>query len=56
MVAVQLRVDLRRFINNTMLCLEVDENQHTYHIKSDDNNRYDELFMAFNGKCIFIKI
>ena len=38
-----------------MLCLEVDENQHKYYIKSDENNRYDDLFMDFSGKYIFIR-
>ena len=38
-----------------MLCIEVDENQHKYYIKSDENNRYDDLFMDFSGKFIFIR-
>ena len=38
-----------------MLCIEVDENQHKYYIKSDENNRYDDLFMDFSGKYIFIR-
>ena len=39
-----------------MLCLEVDENQHRYYIKSDENNnRYNELFMDFSGKYILTK-
>ena len=50
------RIDLRKLTNNTMLCLEVDENQHKYYIISDENNRYDELFMDFNVKCIYIYI
>ena len=49
------RIDLRKLINNTMLCIEVDENQHRYYIKSDENNRYDDLFMDFSGKYIFIR-
>ena len=31
-----------------MLSLEVDENQQKYYMKSDENNRYDELFMDFS--------
>ena len=38
-----------------MLCLEVDEDQHNYHSKSDENNRYGDLFMDFSGKYIFTK-
>jgi hypothetical protein len=29
------RIDLRKLINNTTLCLEVDENQHKYYIQYD---------------------
>ena len=38
-----------------MQCLEVDENQHTYYIKYDEDNRYNELFMDFSGKNVFIR-
>ena len=38
-----------------MLCIEIDENQHKYYIKSDEDNRYDDLFMDFSGKYIFIR-
>ena len=49
------RIDLRKLINNTMLCIEIDENQHKSYIKKDDNIRYDNLFMDFTGKYIFIR-
>ena len=38
-----------------MLCIEVDENQHKYYIKETEKNRYDDLFMDFSGKYIFIR-
>jgi hypothetical protein len=38
-----------------MLCIEVDEEQHKNYIKQDENNRYDDLFMDFSGKYIFIR-
>ena len=38
-----------------MLCIEIDENQHKKYIKCDENIRYDNLFMDFNGKYIFIR-
>ena len=38
-----------------MLCIEVDEEQHKKYIKQDENNRYDDLFMDFSGKYIFIR-
>ena len=36
-----------------MLC--IDEHQHKHYIKYDENLRYDNLFMDFSGKYIFIK-
>ena len=49
------RIDLRKLINNTMLCIEIDEDQHKRYIKNDDNIRYNELLMDFTGKYIFIR-
>ena len=53
--ATKRRIDLRKLINNTMLCIEVDENQHKNYIKQNEQNRYDDLFMDFSGKYIFIR-
>ena len=53
--ATKRRIDLRKLITNTMLCVEVDENQHKNYIKQNENNRYDDLFMDFSGKYIFIR-
>jgi hypothetical protein len=41
--------------NNTMLCVEFDEQQHKNYIKYDENIRYDNLFLDFSGKYIFIR-
>lgn len=49
------RIDLRKLVNNTMLCIEIDENQHKYYDKKNEINRYDDLFMDFSGKYIFIR-
>ena len=49
------RIDLRKLINNTMRCIEVDEEQHKSNIKQDEEHRYDDLFMYFSGKYIFIR-
>ena len=38
-----------------MLCVEIDENQHKYYIKKDEENRYNDLFMDYSGKYIFIR-
>ena len=53
--ATKRRIDLRKLINNTMLCIEVGENQHKHYIKENETNRYDDLFMDFSGKYIFIR-
>lgn len=49
------RIDFRMLINNTLLCIEVDENQHKRYDKKDEEIRYDDLFMAHGGKFIFIR-
>jgi hypothetical protein len=49
------RIDLRKLINNTMLCIEIDEDQHKSYIKEKELSRYDDLFMDFSGKYIFIR-
>ena len=38
-----------------MLCIEINENQHKNYIKYDENMRYENLFMDFSGKYIFVK-
>jgi len=53
--ATKRRIDLRKLINNTMLCIEVDENQHKYYIKDKEIERYNDLFLDFSGKYIFIR-
>jgi len=51
--ATKRRIDLRKLINNTMLCIEIDEDQHKSYIKEHEKARYDDLFMDFSGKYIF---
>jgi hypothetical protein len=49
------RIDHRKLINDTLLCIETDENQHKYYSKEDEIARYHDVFMAFGGKFIFIR-
>ena len=42
-------------IRNTMLCIDIDEKQHKNYIKYDENIRYDNMFMDFCGKYVFMK-
>ena len=49
------RVDHRKLINGTMLAIETDEDQHKSYDEEDVENRYNDLFMAYSGKWIFIR-
>jgi hypothetical protein len=49
------RIDFRKLIGNTLLCIEVDENQHKRYKKNEEEIRYDDLFMIHGGKFIFIR-
>lgn len=45
------RIDLYRYIgNNHILCIEVDEKQHKWYDKQDEENRYNELYEP--GYCM----
>jgi len=49
------RIDLWRVIGNTLIAIEVDEHQHRRYDPADEEIRYDDLFMQFSGKWIFIR-
>jgi hypothetical protein len=49
------RVDHRKLINGTLLCVETDEHAHSGYDKRDEEIRYDDLFMVHSGKWIFIR-
>jgi hypothetical protein len=49
------RIDFRWLIGNTLLCIEVDEEQHKYREKEDELMRYDDLMMLHGGKFLFIR-
>ena len=49
------RIDHRKLIGNTLLCIETDENQHKGYDKDKEEIRYDDLFMLHGGKFIFIR-
>jgi uncharacterized protein YqkB len=53
--ASKRRIDLRQLVNETMICIEIDENEHKNYCKIDEKNRYDDLFMDFSGKYVFIR-
>ncbi len=49
------RIDFRTLIGNTLLCIEVDENQHKYRDEEDEEIRYDDLMLLHGGKFVFIR-
>jgi hypothetical protein len=49
------RIDHRKLIGNTLLCIETDEHQHKSYNKIDEEIRYDDLFMLHGGKFIYIR-
>ena len=49
------RIDHRKLIGNTLLCIETDENQHKRYDEKDEEIRYNDLYMLHGGKFIFIR-
>ena len=49
------RIDFRKLIGNTLLCVEVDEFQHKRYKEKEEEIRYDDLFMLHGGKFVFIR-
>lgn len=49
------RIDHRKLINNTLLCIETDENQHKSYSIQDEEDRYNDLLSVFTCKYIFIR-
>lgn len=49
------RIDHRKLIGNTLLCIETDEHQHKRYDKANEEIRYDDLFMLHGGKFIYIR-
>jgi hypothetical protein len=49
------RLDHRKLIGNTLLCIETDENQHKNYDLKDEEIRYDDLYMLHGGKFVYIR-
>ena len=52
---IRRRIDHRKLINNTLLVIETDENQHKSYDQMNEETRYDDLYMAFSGKWVYIR-
>jgi hypothetical protein len=50
------RIDFRALYGNTLLCVEVDEEQHKYRNKQDEALRYDDLMLLHGGKFVFVRM
>ena len=49
------RIDHRRVIGNTLLCVETDEKFHRYYDPEDEDARYHDTIMDWEGKLCFIR-
>jgi len=49
------RIDHRKLIGNTIIAIETDEFAHRGYNANDEEIRYDDLYMVFSGKWIFIR-
>lgn len=52
---IRRRIDHRKLIGNTLLAIETDENQHKSYSMMDEEMRYNDLFMAFPGRWVYIR-
>jgi hypothetical protein len=49
------RIDHRRCIGNTMICVETDERAHQGYSVQDETYRYHDVIMDWGGKLVFIR-
>lgn len=49
------RIDHRKLIGGTLLCIETDEHQHKSYDIEDEIKRYNDLAMIHGGKFVFIR-
>ena len=52
---IRRRIDHRKLIGNTLIAIETDENQHKSYDKMNEETRYDDLYMGFGAKWIYIR-
>jgi hypothetical protein len=51
----RLRVDHRRVIGNTLLCVETDEHHHRCYDKDDEQARYHDVLCAWGDRLCFVR-
>jgi len=55
------RIDLRLLVEHPIkglfwLCIEIDENQHKYYASDYEEERYNDLFVDFSGRYVFLRV
>lgn len=55
------RIDLRALVDHPQaglfwLCIEIDENQHKQYAANYEEDRYNDLFMDFSGRYVFLRV
>ena len=50
------RIDLWTVVDGTIFAIEIDENQHKYRAKDYEETRYNDLFMDFSGRYVFLRV
>jgi hypothetical protein len=50
------RVDHRRVVGNTLLCIETDEHAHRGYDQDDEQARYHDVLLAWGGKLCFVRL
>ena len=50
------RVDHRKLVGDTLLCIETDEHWHRRYKKHDEDARYHDITMVWGGKLLFVRI
>jgi len=49
------RIDHRKLVDGTLLCIETDETYHRYYDPDDEDARYHDVMMAHGGKLCFVR-
>jgi hypothetical protein len=54
--ATKRRIDLWTLVGSTIVAVEIDENQHKDRAPDYEETRYNDLFMDFSGRYVFLRI
>jgi hypothetical protein len=54
--ATKRRIDLWTVVDGTLVAIEIDERQHKDRAPGYEDARYNDLFMDFSGRYVFLRI